>query len=169
MSDERRKPRGLVTPQYEDRGIFKNGVISLPVWLMPRYGRTHRGDIVISGHYRTEQDGMLPIECVFSGRRIPYAQPLKEFVKRSVDRFSKPGAHAVPIHVNGAWRYRFDLREDGWQDRIRQFMVAQWMYVGPNGKQQIIGEPVIRPSARRAPAAGALQPQSRARATEAQR
>ena len=158
MSDERRKVRGLVTPQYEDRGIFKNSIIALPVWLMPRFARTQRGDIVISGHYRTETDGMLPIECVFAGRRIPYAQPLKDLVKRSVARFSSPGAHAVPVHVNGAWRYRFDLQEDGWQDRIRQFMVAQWIHVDPKGKQQIIGEPVIRSRAHRPPAASA-QPQ----------
>ncbi|MGR3494379.1 hypothetical protein [Citreimonas sp.] len=146
--------------------MFKNAVISLPVWLMPRFRRTQRGDVVISGHYRTEQDGMLPIECVFAGRRIPYAQPLKDFVKHSVARFSTPGTHSVPIHVNGAWRYRFDLHDDGWQDRIRQFMVAQWMYVGANGKQQILGEPVIRASAYRPSPAGADPLQQ---ATEAQR
>lgn len=159
MSDERRKPRGLVTPQYEDRGIFKNEIISLPVWLVPRVGRTQRRDVVIHGHYRTETDGMLPIECIFAGRRIQYGYPLLDLLQRRLGRNPSPGAKAVPIHVNGAWRYRFDVARDGWQDRFRQFMVAQWVHVAPDGKQEIIGEPVIRSSARRAPAGGAIRPQ----------
>lgn len=160
MSDERRKPRALVTPQYEDRGIFKNEIISLPVWLMPHVGRTQRRDVVIHGHYRTEMDGMLPIECIFAGRRIQYGLPLLELLQRRLGKNPSPGARPVPIHVNGAWRYRFDLREDGWQDRFRQFMVAQWVHVAPNGKQMILGEPVIRSSAHRPPADGAPGPQA---------
>jgi hypothetical protein len=50
------------------------------------------------------------------------------------------------IHVNGAWRYRFKTVEDGWQDRIRQFMVAQWAGGNTEGTKKIIGEPVVRQS-----------------------
>jgi hypothetical protein len=165
MPNERRKARPLISPRYEDRGIFRNAVSAMPVWLLPRYGRTGRGDVIISGHYKTETNEILPMECVFAGRRAIYAQPLKDHIRQSLARLSASEAQTVPVHVNGAWRYRFDLHQDGWQDRIRQFMVAQWIYVGANGKQQIIGEPVIRPSHQRAPVGHGRAPQP----TDAQR
>lgn len=49
MPRNRRLPPKLVTPSYEDSGIFKNKVSQFSVELVPQFAQNMRGDLVIKG------------------------------------------------------------------------------------------------------------------------
>jgi hypothetical protein len=147
---ERRAKRAQVTPLYEDQGIFRNSLQSISVWLTPEVSRNRRNDIVVRGHYMHEGTERMLLEVIFAGRRVRYAEPLLKLLRRQHEEMRlMAGGAAVPaskailaFHIQGAWRYRFETDNDGWQNRHRQFMVAQWSPIG-KGKQPVIGEPPV--------------------------
>lgn len=140
---ERRLPIHVVSPAYEDQGIFKMGLVSVSVWLLPEFARTGRGDVVIRGLFAASRDQNLRFDAIFAGRRRRFAEGLMRQLRPRAQN-TEQADRVLPMQLNGAWRYRYDLDEQGWQTTQRQFMVAQYIETGPRGESVIVGEPVIR-------------------------
>ena len=150
MPRNRRLPPKLVTPSYEDSGIFKNKVSQFSVELVPQFAQNMRGDLVIKGYL----DGETAIDVVFPGRRTALAEPLREQLKSLWTRASVTARHAAqPIEVDavrlqtcleGAWRPRFRRDDMGWETRAHQLYVARWSLLAADGATQMFGTPIVR-------------------------
>ena len=150
MPGNRRKPARLVTPAYEDSGIFKNSVGTFSVELVPMFGENMRRDLVIKGYL----DGAIAVDVVFPGRRKVQADPVREQLRSLLARSGATACYAnaglevdavrLPASVEGAWRPRFRRDDQGWETRRHQLYVARWMIKDPDGMSHFFGSPVVR-------------------------
>lgn len=147
-----RRDRSLLTPEYEDAGLFKSDILRLTLDLTPMTFRNSRQDLIVSCYHETGRR----FEVTFAGRRSSMATPLiasletlKAKAAEPTDGASDVAAVRIPIKVEGAWRRRFWTDHDGWLTRVHQFVAARWAV--PDGTQRPVmyGMP---------PAIGALIP-----------
>jgi hypothetical protein len=147
---ERRRNPSEITPDYEDSGIFKNPTLQLVVELVPKFSKNSRDDLIIKGFV----EGNVPIDVVFAGRRKfqadPVIQRLRALWTQANRNLSSPGdapeidAVRCRVSIEGSWRSRFLLDDQGWQTRTHQFYAARWLLSDQSGTVKHFGEPVMR-------------------------
>lgn len=151
MSDtpklDRRRSRFEVTPEIEDRGLFKRGLTQVAVMLVPVISKTPRGDVAVRGYVNDGEE----ITVLFAGRRIPDFAPLHEELRRllieanySASKLRKdpPAVNSirVPAQIEGAWRLRFERSSTGEDIRVLQFLAARWGFRDRNGETVTSGK-----------------------------
>ena len=146
--EDRRKPAHMVTPQGEDEGIFRAGVVRLTVRVVPVFGRNTRGDLMIKGYVGPDS----AIDVVFPGRRRRDACPLEQRLKAEWQRIAQAArargrepdieTMRLPVMVEGSWRPRFRRDDQGWQTRDHQLYAARWAFVDESGQSVTYGEGV---------------------------
>ncbi|MCG7628739.1 hypothetical protein MHM88_13100 [Epibacterium sp. MM17-32] len=154
MSDtnktDRRRSRFEVTPETEDRGLFKRGLTQVALTLVPVIGKTARGDISVRGYVSESEE----ISVIFAGRRIKEFGPLHEELRRllteanySAQRRRKdpPPVNSIrlPAQIEGAWRVRFERSNTGEDIRVLQFLAARWGFLDRNGETITSGKQAL--------------------------
>ncbi|WP_147103471.1 hypothetical protein [Tateyamaria sp. syn59] len=144
MSDLRR-PTHLVTPAYEDNGLFRSPVRRVTVGLVPQAHRNNRQDLVVRGFL---PDGAV-IEVVFAGRRNAQAVSIEKRLRALLfhARANIPGWRAegldtvqLPLRVEGVWRSRFTRDAWGCETRHYQLIAARWAMFDEAGVAHLFGE-----------------------------
>lgn len=143
---DRRKPSHEITPEYEDRGVFKSKPVEIVVELVPKFGRNSRLDIMIKGFVRSE----IPIDVVFPGRRKMQAAPLVNRLHALWARANRQGGKnnrppeiddvRLPVRIEGSWRPRFARDDQGWQTRTHQLFASRWLIADDKGQIMSFGE-----------------------------
>lgn len=143
-----RRDRALLTPEYEDAGLFKSDILRLDVELTPIIFRNSRQDVIVRCYHETERS----FEVTFAGRRSQMATPLLASLEKMKSKMAAPDDDAadqhqdltamrVPIKVEGAWRRRFWTDHDGWLTRVHQFVAARWAVLDNAHKPVMYGIP----------------------------
>ncbi len=146
----------VLTPEQEDRVLFKTYGGPIAVDLIPQAQRNARGDMVIRGFFNSKFE----IEVVFSGRRTAEVGPLIAQLK-TVDRHmrqaalsaGRPEPHVdqirLPVQIKGSWRHHFNPDAEGQEAREYQLVVARWAYADKSGNLAQFGEaPACAPQAK---------------------
>ncbi|MFY0617380.1 hypothetical protein [Shimia sp.] len=144
---KRIKNPALISPSYEDRGLFKKPPTELIVNLIPRFGKNTRGDTIIAGLVKNDVE----IAVTFAGRRKKQAVELVTLLNRKWEaanyRLPK-GTKApersdirVPTRIQGSWRTRIVEDEQEWYARQYQLLVARWAFNTDSGEFRSFGEP----------------------------
>ncbi|MGX9354209.1 hypothetical protein ACS3SW_03325 [Roseobacteraceae bacterium S113] len=146
---DRRRSESEITPDYEDRGLFRGPIMRVEVELTPKVTKNQRGDTVIQGFV----SGNNAMEVVFAGRRRELAGPLiatlsnmwSRAVQANTGRTQpSPDQVRYKVKLTGSWRSRFETDDHGWQSRRHQLMVAQWIRLDEQGNEVRFGaEPVL--------------------------
>ncbi|WP_052249429.1 hypothetical protein [Tateyamaria sp. ANG-S1] len=144
MPDLRRPPH-LITPAYEDNGLFRSPVRRVTVGLVPQAHRNNRQDLVVRGFL---PDGAA-IEVVFAGRRNTQALAIERRLRALLfqTRAKTPGWRAegvdtvqLPLRVEGVWRSRFTRDAWGCETRQYQLIAARWAMFDEAGVAHLFGE-----------------------------
>lgn len=158
-----RRPDHLITPAYEDNGLFRSPVRRVTVGLVPQMHRNNRQDLVVRGFM---SDGAA-IQVLFAGRRSKQAQGVVARLRALLfhARAQTPGWQSsgvdtvqLPIRIEGVWRSRFS--RDAWGCETRQFQLiaARWAMFDEAGVAHLCGEAPVhlqeRPAARLDDASG---------------
>lgn len=148
-----RRDRALLTPEYEDSGLFKSAILQMNVALTPLVFRNARKDLIVHCY----NDAANGFEVTFAGRRSLMAAPLianlealqSEAVKQRADATDSTDDLSpvrIPITVEGAWRKRFWTDPDGWLSRVHQFVAARWFVAGEADRVIAFGTaPAVKP------------------------
>lgn len=142
----RRAPPNQITAERENAGLFKKGVVTFDVELVPHKARSSRGDLVIKGFIKKNTQ----VDVIFAGRRAMETAPLELCLERSFSNAVRTAARnnvqtnvdniRFPLHVEGTWRPSFLRDMSGWETRSYQFLVAQWSFQDETGAQVEFGE-----------------------------
>jgi hypothetical protein len=147
----RRKPSHLITPAYEDNGLFKSPVHKVVVGLVPQAVRNNRQDLVVRGFVEPE----IEVSVIFAGRRARQTAPLQAQLRRLLfhARAQARGwdqealdRTRLPVRIEGAWRSRFSRDPEGWETRSHELLVARWALIDETGATQHYGEGPARAS-----------------------
>lgn len=144
----RRTPSREITPRTEDLGLFKKELGQFWVALVPHIKRSSRGDLVIRGYL----NGTSEVFVIFAGRRTKQALPIEARLKAL---FAKATSAAVksnsaaplvnrirlPVHIEGAWRPRFQADDSGWDQRSFQLLASRWAFADVEGITNLGGQP----------------------------
>ncbi len=147
MQNRRRAPN-QITPQSEDRGLFKKDVGQFRISLVPHFKRSSRGDLVVRGYLNDKQE----VFVVFAGRRAKNAlaveKRLQTLLSHATQSAAKVGAQSpdinairLPVHVEGAWRSRFQRDVSGWDHRSYQLLASRWAFSDADGVTNLGGRP----------------------------
>lgn len=132
---ERRSLESKPSPQKEDRGIFKTGVVEVRLHLSPLSRRSSRGDLICIGFIDDSE-----VEVVFPGRRRNETGALEAELGR-VARKAQGGRSArMPFLARGIWRSRVVELDAVESKRVYQFLVAQWTIRNSAGQDTTYGE-----------------------------
>ena len=138
----------LVTPPYEDAGLFPSDLCRHTVALLPGPRRTARQDIVFDGLI----DRTYRVPVFFAGRRAALAAPLEDMARqaaapqagrRGADR-SGAQARGVPVRIDGAWRRLVEEDRMGFALVTHQFVAAAWIIGTGTGALMLFGMPPVR-------------------------
>ncbi|MEM8655620.1 MAG: hypothetical protein AAGF36_12835 [Pseudomonadota bacterium] len=147
MPDHRRAPH-LITPAYEDNGLFRSPVRRITVGLVPQMHRNNRQDLVVRGFV---QDGAT-IQVLFAGRRAKQAQGVEARLRALLfqARAKTPGWRPegvdtiqLPLRIEGVWRSRFSRDAWGCETRYFQLIAARWALFDDAGVAHLFGEPPV--------------------------
>lgn len=137
----------LITPSYEDRGLFKKPPTELVVELIPKFGKSSRNDIIIKG---LVQNGV-EVDVIFAGRRKKQADELVRLLRRKWDEVTdvvhrgmkhpKREDVRIPARIQGSWRTRIVEDDEEWYSREYQLLVARWAFMSEGGEFRSFGEP----------------------------
>ncbi|MEL7131164.1 MAG: hypothetical protein AAGK77_02000 [Pseudomonadota bacterium] len=142
---EHRRPSHLITPAYEDNGLFRSPVRRVTVGLVPQMHRNNRQDLVVRGFL---QDGVA-IQVLFAGRRTKQAQGLEARlramlfqVRSKVPGWRSEGIDTIqlPLRIEGVWRSRFSRDVWGCETRYFQLIAARWAMFDDAGLAHLFGE-----------------------------
>ena len=145
---DRRKHFSVITPAYEDSGLFKSNLRQVLVELVPQTSRNARQDLVIRGFFGNQKE----VAVTFAGRRMKDALPLETHLKTmwknavhtaSLRSQERPTFEDVrfPVMIEGVWRPRFQRDITGWETRSYQLIAARWAVVDKIGQSFSYGEP----------------------------
>ncbi|WP_157598645.1 hypothetical protein [Tateyamaria omphalii] len=149
-----RRPAHLITPAYEDNGLFRSPVRRITVGLVPQAHRNNRQDLVVRGFL---PDGAV-IEVVFAGRRNRHALGIEQRLRALLfhARAKTPGWRAegvdtvqLPLRVEGVWRSRFTRDAWGCETRHHQLIAARWALFDDAGVAHLFGEAPVHLAAPR--------------------
>ena len=144
---DRRRSRFEITPEIEDRGLFKRGVTQIAAILVPVFKKTPRGDVAVRAYVNQGEE----ITVLFAGRRLQEFGPLHEELVRLLTEANYSAARQrkdpppinsiqVAVQIEGAWRVRFERSKTGEDLRVLQFMAARWGFQDRNGKTVTSGK-----------------------------
>lgn len=144
----RRSPAREITPRSEDLGLFKKQLGQFWVALVPHMKRSSRGDLVIRGYL----NGTSEVFVIFAGRRTKQALPVEARLKsmfslacRAAERkkTAPPQINRIrlPVHIEGAWRPRFQASDSGWDERSYQLLASRWAFADVEGITNLGGQP----------------------------
>ncbi len=143
---QRVKNPNLITPSYEDRGLFKKPLAELIVNLIPKFRQNTRGDLIIKGLVQNGGE----VDVFFAGRRKSQAGDLVALLKlmwedavyvaRNRVSSLEPKDVRLPTRVLGSWRTRIVEDDEEWYSREYQLLVARWAYNGVGGEFCSYGE-----------------------------
>ena len=147
---DRRRDASDISAQLEDLGLFKTGLVEVPVELTPRITRTYRQDLMVTGLVK----GQLEIDVIFAGRRLQDAAPLLATLRKlKQEALATAAAKGVlppdlltirsPVKIEGSWRPRFLRDKSGWETRTYQLLAARWAVVGRDGVVTVGGQTAI--------------------------
>lgn len=137
----------LITPAYEDRGLFKKPPTELVVKLIPKFGQNSRKDVIIKGLLQNDVE----VDVIFAGRRKKQADELVTLLRRKWDNANymapKGGKRPtrsdvrLPTRVQGSWRTRVMEDEEELFAKEYQLIVARWAFNSESGELRSFGEP----------------------------
>jgi len=145
----RRKPAHLITPAYEDNGLFKSPVRRVTVGLVPQLTRNNRQDLIVRGFVEPR----IEVSVIFAGRRAKKAEHLEAGLRQLLFHAK---AHAtgwdqdmldrtiLPVRVEGVWRPRFRRDGGGWETRCYHLLAARWALIDGAGMTHLFGEGPVR-------------------------
>lgn len=144
----RRTPPRKITPKSEDLGLFKKDLGQFWVALVPHIKRSSRGDLVIRGYL----NGTSEVFVIFAGRRTKQALPVESRLKAMFARAARAAAKSqsdppqinkirLPVHIEGAWRPRFQSDDSGWDQRSFQLLASRWAFADAEGVTNLGGRP----------------------------
>ena len=151
----------MITPAYEDSGLFKKPPTELVVNLIPKFGTNSRQDVIIKGLVQN-----MEVDVIFAGRRKKESAELVALLKRKWENatyLSSGGARPkrsdvrLPTRVQGSWRMRVVEEEEDEQDlysKEYQLLVARWAFNSDNGEFKSFGEPPFAEQLATAPKSG---------------
>ncbi|WP_299045617.1 hypothetical protein [uncultured Tateyamaria sp.] len=140
-----RRPAHLITPDYEDNGLFRSPVRRVTVGLVPQMHRNNRQDLVVRGF---TQDGAA-IQVLFAGRRTRQAHGVEARLRALLfhARSKTPGWRPegvdtiqLPVRIEGVWRSRFSRDAWGCETRHFQLIAARWAMFDDSGVAHLCGE-----------------------------
>lgn len=149
QNDRRREPYEI-TDASEDRGLFKRGIVQLPMNLVPVVSTTGRGDLTVRGFV----EGNVSVTVLFAGRRVSETGSIKSELGYLLAQANQSAGKAgrappsvntvrLPIQMEGSWRLRFERLESGDELRHIQFVAARWAFVDRYGKTITAGKTAI--------------------------
>jgi len=139
----------MITPAYEDGGLFKKPPTELVVNLIPKFAKNSRQDVIIKGLVQNDVE----IDVIFAGRRKQEASEIVTLLKRKWEdaNFRIPKGYKaptrkdvfVPTRVQGSWRTRVveDEQEPSLYAKEYQLLVARWAFNSDTGEFRSFGEP----------------------------
>ncbi len=133
-----RQNAAVVTPQFEDSGLFKSEIVQVNITLSPQVHMNVRQDMVVTGYTANG----LAFDVLFAGRRKAAASWLLKYLA-DLRAKGKEAEHVrVPVRVEGAWRTTFAPDPSGWETRRRQLVAGVWTVQTPNGARTFGERPV---------------------------
>lgn len=150
-----------VSPEYEDGGLFKGGVVQVKLVLVPVFETTSRGDCSVRGFSAEGKD----VTVIVAGRRRPHFQSLYDQLRymyaqahyqdsmRGI-RMRNVNSIQLPVQCEGTWRARMTLDEHGRETRDIQFMMARWAFQRHDGQTLTFGTAVRMPQKDASPKTG---------------
>lgn len=143
-----------MSPEYEDSGLFRGGVVQVRLALVPVFDTTSRGDCVVRGFNANGKD----VSVIVAGRRRPhfeslynqlrymyaqahYADHMRGVTMRDVNSIQ------LPVQCEGSWRARVKLNEHGVETGSVQFLLARWAFNTHDGKTLRFGTAARLPKA----------------------
>lgn len=145
IGKERRKS-GVASPQYEDSGLFKSGLVRIKAELVPSIGHSLRGDLIIKGFL----EGDKSMDMLIVGRRVQFATHLLKTLKKVSIAPRRPSASSsdvwakhlrLPVVMDGTWRMRVYHDNIQIQAKRYQFIVSEWHLESADGHTSSFGEP----------------------------
>ena len=146
----------MITPAYEDGGLFKKPPTELVVNLIPKFSKNSRDDVIIKGLVQNNVE----IDVIFAGRRKREAAELVALLKRKWENanYRIPKGYKaptrkdvyVPTRVQGSWRTRVvedDDQESNLYEKEYQLLVARWAFNSDTGEFKSFGEPPLQQQA----------------------
>ena len=139
----------LVTPRYEDQGLFKSDICSLNIALLPGPTRTDRQDIVFDGLI----DRTYRAPVIFAGRRAAMATLLEDAALRIAapsqdlpdeSALALPRRPSLALRIDGAWRRLVGEDALGFARVRHQFIAAVWTISTGSGATLQFGMPPVR-------------------------
>ena len=138
---------GTVTPEQEDRALFKTYGGPIEVEIVPSFQRPNRQLFLAKGFFQTDTE----IIAVFSGRRAQETDALRRSLEalesvaaqRAVaQRCAPPRTEQIrlPVQVKGSWQHRFFSDDDGEDVKIFQLIVGRWAFKDMHGQLRQFGE-----------------------------
>jgi len=136
----------MISPAYEDGGLFKKPPTELVVNLVPKFGKNSRQDVIVKA---LVQNGV-EIDVIFAGRRKKHAEDVVLLLQRmwedavfSYRMRPEPPLRTqvrLPARLYGSWRTRVFEDDEEWIAREYQFLVALWAYKSDTGEMLSFGE-----------------------------
>ena len=130
-----RRPAVLVSPRYEDAGLFKDDICRIEVDLTPAMSRNSRKDIIVTGY----AGGRHKVPVIFAGRRSSEAYPLLQALSRLSEESGGSPNTRLTVEVEGAWRRIVRADPSGFARRRYAFMAASWSLPTPGGRVEEFG------------------------------
>ena len=135
-----RRPASLVTPAYEDAGLFKTDLCRVQFDLMPATHRNSRKDVIVTGYAA----GRHKVGVIFAGRRLPEAASLLQTLSGMSGRTTPGSLRRLTVEVEGAWRRVVQEDRSGFARRRYDFVAACWKLPTPSGWSELYGQrPVL--------------------------
>lgn len=142
----------MVSPDFEDAGLFSGSICQISVELVPQMRRTDRNDLLVRGFV----SGQHEVEVLFAGRRARDVGPLEARLKglwtrarqtAEAARQESPDVDRVrcPVRIEGAWRRKTFRDESGWETHSYNFVAARWSLLNKDGQSISFGEPPAIP------------------------
>ncbi|QJF52659.1 hypothetical protein [Roseobacter ponti] len=137
-----------ISPELEDRGLFRTYGGPVAVELIPQLNRLSATNLIVRGFFEKETE----IAVVFAGRRARETGPLEAHL-RWVDGRVRQAAVAskrpvppvefmrLPVQIKGSWRKQFFQDDEGNETRTYQLVAGRWAFSGQDGKLQQFGAP----------------------------
>lgn len=142
-----RQPGGGVSPEQEDRALFRTYGGPIEIELVPKTSRTTSGDFLVQAFF----DHTREISVIFPGRRAREIGPLEAHL-RWIDSRARRAAVAarrpspnpelirLPVKIKGAWRQQFWRDAEDNENGIYQLVAARWAFTDQTGTLVQFGE-----------------------------
>ncbi|MFQ1699764.1 hypothetical protein ACJ5NV_04130 [Loktanella agnita] len=131
---KKRLDETLVTPRYEDAGLFKSDIYRLQVALLPGVQRNARNDYIFVGMINRKYQ--TPV--LFAGRRASFAAGVVAITERikggtmgelaDETVTTVAGRQALALRIDGAWRRFVSEDASGFALVRYQFIAAVWAF-----------------------------------------